>query len=219
MSAIAILRANTLHLYFSDKNTPTGGVLPQIAVSDMEVINEEELVRTMAKIIPSSVRSPTSTVLVLGDELCFAQSVGAKTKEDAEKELLSLTPFTRVAIVAITRQKDQIVLAVNQDLYESVARSLTSMGYPVTLVVPWSYLVQVGITKGEIDSVTVKHVFDSLNSIRLGSWPYSMEHEQKPTITNPHAVPKSVKISWGWIIFGSGALIYGFFMYWFFIRA
>lgn len=218
MSALAVLRSEALYLYYTDHTAPIGGTLPKIAVSDMEVLSEEALTAAVTKFIPAVPHTSVPTVLVLGDELCFTQPFKEGDKEDAEKALIALTPFAHVATASLTVQNQRYFIATNQDYYEAVVRSLAARGHQVSLVVPWICLVRSGMTKGELDMVTVKRVFDNLSSLRMCIFPLVVENREVPvsSVTVPEK-PKS-KLPVGWIIFGVGALVYGFVMYWFFIR-
>ena len=218
MSALAILRSEALYLYLSDIPAPLGGSISRTAVADMEVISEDELVLSVAKLLPQTSKTVIPTVLVLSDELCFTQTVAEKSKEDDEKRLIGVTPFAHVATTTLTVQEQQYLIATNQDYYESVSRALALRGYQVTLVIPWSSLIHHRVTKGEVDMVTVKRVFDTMSDLRSSAFPLVVEKKESlSTVPSTKGKPQQ-KFLWGWIVFGVGASAYAFAMYWFFIR-
>ena len=219
MSALAILRSGALYLYTGDRATPIGGSFPKTAIADMEVVNEGELSGFIGKLIPVTPHAPVPTVLVVSDELCFSLPFTQKNKEDIEKRLVSLTPFSHVATTLLAAQKQEYLVATNQDLYESVARALMAVGYQTTLVIPWTHLVQLGFTNGEVDTSVVKRVFDALTTIRPYALPLTVENREEPISSVPAMGKHPTKYHWGWIAFVVVALLYAFGMYWFFIRA
>ncbi|MBI5018871.1 hypothetical protein HZB58_01195 [Candidatus Gottesmanbacteria bacterium] len=218
MSALAIVRPETIYVYYSDRPNPVGGSIAKSAVSDMEVVNDEELLLSVKKLVPVQPNAVVSTIVVLSDELCFIQPFEEGKREEAEAKLISTTPFAHVVTACITAHDQSYLIATNQDYYESISRSLASQQHPVALVVPWSALVQLGLTKGEVDNATVKRVFDGSSALRLSAFPFVTEKQGAVVaVTAPKGkAPK--KTPWGWIVFGGAALLYALTMYWFFIR-
>lgn len=219
MSALAILRPETLYVYYSDQSNPVGGSIAKSAVSDMEVVSEDELYVSVKKLVPIIPNTVVSTILVLSDELCFIQPVEEGKRDEAETKLISVTPFAHVTTALLTAHDQSYLIATNQDYYESISRALASQQHPVALVVPWSSLVQLGLTKGELDIATVKHVFDGISALRSCAFPFLVEKQGAAVavMASKGKVPQK-KISWGWIIFAVGAILYALIMYWFFIR-
>lgn len=218
MSALALLRPNTLHVYYSDRPAPAGGSIPNSAIADMEVVRESELLASVGKLVPAVPGVSTATVLVLSDEVCFIQLLAGK-REDAEQHLMSLAPFTHVAIATVSVHDQQYLVAVNQDLYESVARVLAAQEHPVVLVVPWMALVQSGFTKGEIDMVTVKRAFDAAASLRNSAFPLPSVHSDAPPPPPAVVAKRASQHRWGWIAFGFASLAYAMFIYWRFLSS
>ena len=220
MSALAILRPNSLYIYFSDQPKPVGGALAKTAVLDMEIISEDDLAASITKFVPANTHTFVQTVLVLSDELCFTQEVTDPSKrEDVEAKLIDNTPFSHVSTISLVVKNKQYVMAVNQDYYESVARVLGLRGYTISLVVPWSLLVYRDMTKGEIDMVTVKRVIDAISDLRVSAFPFMAEKKEKIVPTVLSTVKQKRKISWGWYVFCAVAFLYALGMYWFFMRA
>lgn len=218
-SALALIRPDSFSLYYSDRPGSIGGPIPITATKDMEVVSDVELAKAIAKLIPGNARTPVNTVLAVADELCFAIPQKGENQEEVEKRLVELTPFTQVALATVKAGSEGYVVAANQDYYESYARALSAVHHPVVLTVPWMALLQGGITQGEVDSVTVKRVFDTLTSLRGSAYPTRIESIQTPLSTGEKTTQKSTKPPRGWIIFGVVALCYAVAMYWFFIRA
>lgn len=218
-SALVLIRPDSFSLYYNDRPGSIGGAIAPAAVKDMEVISDVELSKALAKLIPGNARTPVSTVLAIADELCFALPQKGEKLEEIEKRLVELTPFTQVALVTVKAGSDVYVVAANQDYYESYARALAAVHHPVVLTVPWMALLQGGITRGEVDSVTVKRVFDTLTNLRGSAYPTRIESTQTPPPPGDKATHTTKKPGMGWILFGSVALLYAIAMYWFFIRA
>lgn len=218
MAALVILRSEALYIYYGDMPAPVGGSISQTAIADMEVISEDELVSSIAKLVPQVLKAVTPTVLVISEELCFTQAINTKTQEEDKKKFIGVTPFAHVAVSEIVVQEQAYLIATNQDYYESVARILATRGYQIVMVVPWGGLIRFGISKGEVDMVTVKRVFDNISTLRPVSFPFVAEKQEVLPISAPGKDKLKKKISWGWIAFAVGACVYGFVMYWFFIR-
>lgn len=218
-SALALIRPDSFSLYYNDRPGSIGGAIPTTAMKDMEVVSDVEIAKAIAKFIPGNPRTPVSTVLAVADELCFAIPQKGEKQEEVEKRLVELTPFTQVALATVKAGSESYVVAANQDFCESYARALSAIHHTVVLTVPWMALLQAGITLGEVDSVTVKRVFDALTTLRGSAYPTRIESTQTPLSTAEKTTQKSTKPPRGWIIFGSIALLYTLAMYWFFIRA
>jgi hypothetical protein len=219
MSALAIIQPDTLTLYYSDKSA-VGIPVPRTAIADMEVVSEEEIAGLVVKMLGGTpVTGSTPTVLVVSDKFCFSLPLGEKDEEEIEKRLLSLTPFAHVATTHLSAQKQKYLVATNQDLYESVARSLADRGHQVVLVVSWLHLVHAGITQGALDQSVVKKVFESMMVLRPFAFSLTVESASEPSRPSaPTQVKPPAKIPVGWIVFGGVALLYALIMLIFFFR-
>ncbi|HLD25399.1 MAG TPA: hypothetical protein VJB96_05790 [Patescibacteria group bacterium] len=218
-TALAVIQFNALYLYYSDRPGPVGGSIPKAAISDMEVVSDVELTRVVSKLIAGNSRAPVNTVLAISDDQCFALPQRKDKEEDIEKRLVDLIPFSQIASVKVAAANESYIVATNQDLYESYARALSVVHHPVVLVIPWMTLLQTGISKGEVDSVTVKRVFDSFPSLRSHAYPLRIENNEAQPPSGEKVAHKPTKLSWGWIVFGGIALLYALGMFWFFIRS
>lgn len=221
MTALVVVKRNSLVGYLSDRDVPVSVVMPQSAMGGMEIADEKECAVLIEKSLGAKSTHPTiPTILVLSDELCFTDISTPKDEEQAIVKLSGVVPFARISTTRIHTPDKSIILATNQDLYEIIARLLGERGYPVLMVVPWAALVQVGISAhGEIDRVTVRRVFDAQSQLR----PMSFPCEVASTMNTTSVVPVSTqapakKISKGLIIFGVLALIYAAFMIWYMLR-
>lgn len=221
MSALIIIRPHTLQVYYSDHNAPVGIPLPESIVSDMEVINEEELSTLLTKQLKSTnPGNTTQTILVLSDELCFVDILKEKEEEAITKQLISNTPFVHVATGVLRTEKESLVIATNQDFYETLAKLLGTIGFSVATVVSWRGFVQSGATtNGEVDNVTVKRAFDLLSQLKTSAFPLSIDQIPKEKIVEPNAGKQPAKkLPIGWIIFGALALLYALGMIIFMLR-
>lgn len=218
MSALAILRPESLYVYYSDQPHPVGGSIAKSAVTDMEVVNEDELSVSVKKLVPTQQNAVISTMVVLSDELCFVQPVEEGKRDEVEAKLISTTPFAHVTTAFVTAHDQSYLIATNQDYYESISRALASQQHPVVLVISWSTLVQLGLTKGEVDNATVKRVFDAISTLRSNAFPFVMEKQGAAVAVSAPKGKVQKKLPWGWIVFAGGAVLYAFIMYWFFIR-
>lgn len=217
MSALAILRPDSLTIAYSDRAVTTGGVLPKTAVADMEVVSETDLTNILTKLIPSNAKVSTPTILAISDELCYTLPLDEKGKENVEKLLVSLTPFNEVATTSLVGKSQKYMVATNQELYESVARALGTRNHQVILVIPWMHITQMGLAKDKIDAAVVKRLHDNLSMLRPYGLPFQ-SGEAAPVVIMPGITKGPAKFSIWWVVFLVAALLYGFVMYWFFIR-
>lgn len=219
MSALAILRPDTLSIAYSDRTATAGGVLPKSAVADMEVVSETELTNIIAKFLPGSAKTSIPTVLAISDELCYTLPLDDKSKENVEKLLVSLTPFNEVATTLLDGKSQKYMVSTNQQLYESVVRALGARNHQVILIVPWMHIVQLGLAKDTIDMAVVKRVHDNLSLLRPYALPPPPGQEANASVTIMSGITKGpAKFSTWWIVFLVAAFLYAFAMYWFFIR-
>jgi hypothetical protein len=218
MSALAVLRPDALTVVYTDRPAVAGGAIPQSAVADMEVISEPELIATIEKCVPKNASGMIPTILAISDELCFTQPFEGKSKENAEKLLISLTPFSEIATTVFSAKNQEYVIATNQELYESVARALGQQNHQVVLVVPWMNMRQMEIVKNAIDKEAAKKAHDEMSTLRLFGFPYVQDIALKSVSIVPGITKGPATFSWGWVVFLVIAGVYAFVMYWFFIR-
>lgn len=209
MAALVIIRPHALQVYFSDHNAPLGIPIPPEAVRDMEVVSEDVLTGIITKTLKQS-GTPVQTIMVLSDELCFVEAAREKEEAEAIKTLVTDTPFIRVATVTLKDEKEHLVIAANQDLYENIGKGLEAAGFSVSAVVSWRGLLKANVTtSGEIDNVTVKRAFDSLSALRAASFPFSVNQVPLPKPEDSKNKPEHAsKLPVGWLIFGGLALLY-----------
>ncbi len=219
MSALAVLRPDSLTLAYGDRPTLAGGTLPPSAVADMEVVSEADLMSVVAKLVPVNGKGSVDTILAISDELCYTLPFETKSKDNVEKMLVSLTPFNEVVTTLLPSKNQQYMVATNRDLYESVARALAVRNHNVILVLPWMNITQLGFAKNTLDSTLTRRVHENLSTLRIYGFPLTVEHaENEPSIVPGITKGRPSKFSPWWLVFLAAALVYGFVMYWFFIR-
>lgn len=218
MNVLVLIQRQSLQIYYSDHDTPTAVMIPQTMVQDLEVINEKELDTLLAGVLlPVTPKTPMSALLLIDDAVCFSVPLEVGKEEEAKKALINDVPFLHVANVTIPFEKNPLFVTTNQNLYESIGRVFEAHGYSILGVYPWHVVGYLQLTKsGEaFGSGSVKRLFESIGGIRQTSFPY---HNQEKSLALDPVVGGQVKpkkLSVGWIIFISLAILYAIGMVWY----
>lgn len=220
MEALVVVKRNSIVCYFSDRDTPVSTAVPTSAMADMEIVNETELTAVIDTLLGAKPVHPTiPTILVLSDELCFSEKAPLRGEEQTKAKLTNSVPLVRVATTLIRLGETTVVVAANADLYDTIAHILAEKGYPVTLVIPWSAIVQAGMsTHGELDKVTVRRVFEAQSSLKSMSFPCENTQTTEVSVAAPEKQSSTKRLPIGWFIFGGFALLYAVGMVWYMMR-
>jgi len=210
MTALVILKRDAIHCYYSDRDTPVSVSVPSSAMTDMEIINEEELTAALSKALGAKSSHPiTQTILVISDELCFYEQSPIQEEESTVKKLSGGVPLARVATTVIRSPDKALVIATNSDVYEAIVYMLTQQGYPVALVIPWAAIAQAGISShGEIDKATVRRVFDARSTLKAMSFSLGKPRAPEVVVKNKEKQEPKKKTPIGWIVFIGVAVLY-----------
>lgn len=218
MSALIIHRRNALLYYSSDHDGGVSVPLSADAVSDMEILNEELYVQTIAA-LAAKMHPPVNAMLILSDDMCYFAQTTPEKLDVVRDDLVRNTPFSHVETTVIRNDKQMFVVATNADVYESAVRAFADKGVSISMVLPWSaLLVSKVVLSGEVDKVTVKRALDASQMLKNCIFPRTQsEHRvDVPSMKAASSTPKKIPV--GWIIFISLAVLYAIGMMWFFMR-
>lgn len=223
MSALIVVKRNTIISYFSDRDESKSVAVSSDAIADMEILNEVNVEKMIHSLLGDKPQKPSvQTMLILDDELCFSEQTTLGEEEKTKEKLTGIVPFVRVATTTIHVQDAAIVVAANVDLYEALARLLRDMGYYVSMVLPWAAIVQSGVSAhGELDRTTVRRVFDAQATLKPMSFAFEQAEQserQEIHVVKADSEPPKKKLGTGWIIFISVALVYVVVMLLIFVR-
>ena len=218
MSALIIHRRNSFLYYSSDHDGGISIPIPPEAMSDMEILNEDAYIQTIAA-LAAKMHAPSQAMLILADDMCYFAQTTPEKLEAARDDLLNNTPFSHVETTVVRSAKQIFIIATNADVYESAVHAFADKGISISMVLPWSALiVQKIVLSGEIDKVTVKRAADASQALKSSVFPLPL-HEHRTDTPVAHAAQTSPKkIPVGWIIFVSVAVVYAIGMIWFFMR-
>lgn len=218
MSALIIHRRNALLYYSSDHDGGVSVPLPAEAVSDMEILNEELYVQTITA-LAAKIHAPVNAMLILSDDMCYFAQTTPEKIDAVRDELVRNTPFSHVETTVIRNDKQMFVVATNADVYESAVHAFADKEISISMVIPWSaLLISKVVLSGEVDKVTVKRALDASQILKNCIFPLT-QHEHRADVPSVKTTPSaSKKISVGWVIFISLAVLYAIGMIWFFMR-
>lgn len=223
MNVLVLIQRQSIQIYYPDRDTPVAVMVPLTAMRDVEILNEKDLDTVLSGVLrPVPPKSVMQTIVLIDDAICFSTPLEAGREEEMKKILINDVPFLHSASTIIPQSTGALFVITNQDLYDSVGRVLEGHGYSILGVYPWSVVSHLAAIKsGEgFGTVAIKRLFDAVTSLKQVSFVY---HNQTAPIapsimSDGRATPK--KLSKGWIIFLSVAVVYAGFMVWYmFFRA
>lgn len=141
---IIYIDRNTLHLFFEGKGGPIVFELPKTVISDLEIINKEQLDLQIKSFIETNKIPHSQGTIILSDNIVFEKEIARvvdETQQEQEvRKFLDAIPFEHVGFRTVPTQNGVKVAAANQDLYQSVKDALEKMNFKIIHVVPATLL-------------------------------------------------------------------------------
>lgn len=113
---------------------------PPSAFQHFEVLQKEEIYKTIKTTIEQEKIPPANIILLLSSRLVFSQQFAkdtdVKKNQEQEEKFLGVVPFEDVSSVTMEAGKNMVIIAANQEYYEVVSDALLANGFTVDLVVP-----------------------------------------------------------------------------------
>lgn len=139
--AIIFLDANKLDFYGSNLSSVVRLVFPKNVVSDMEVINEQNLGIFIKSFVDTYKIIPSNILIVLSPSVLFEknfQGVLDKQQEtEVLKKFLDNVPFTNTNTKVEKTQNGYKIIATNRNLYQDVKNAFEKLGFHIDSVVSY----------------------------------------------------------------------------------
>lgn len=173
--SILYLRRSSLEVYTDKSQSYVEKLqIPAQLISSEEVLDQEGLLRFLNDFFTKVTYKEQKAVIILSDELTFSKVIGLGqiTKEDLEAQKRQFVDSVPVGLHELSRleviYKDKFYLiACNKKLYESVLKSLSSLGREVEFVVP---AIIFGVsTNGPLTAVDIRKILSGRELVKMGN--------------------------------------------------
>lgn len=130
-------------------------------VRDMEVVNPSLFEEQIKGFIETDNLSPSEMVILLSDNVQFVKDFTSvlQDQQDTEEEqvqaFVDTVPFENTSAKVFQFETGKKIIAVNQDLYETIKNAFQKLGFSITFVVP-SFIIDPamgGLTQDAITAV------------------------------------------------------------------
>ncbi len=211
VTTLLLVQRQSLQLFISDRATPVAVMVPETTIRDMEVVNENELTALLRKVLPvASPHVQPQITIIISEDLCFVAPYDAQHPEEVALKLQNESPFAHVAIATVLTQVTPVVIATNQELYETIGRVLESCHYTVSGVYPWRALQLGEMAKPNsvFDIAATKRFCESPAVYRGTAFEYKTTVPLMTSTVVTAGVSVKKKFPVGWFVFGALALLY-----------
>lgn len=187
------ISSTRLEFCSSGSPSPLSFAYPQTAVSEMEVINREELKSRLSAFFSEHQIHAEPLVLVLGESMYYSKDYLTSTppiQEDIQK-YLDLVPFSSVSYRVYRLPVGHRLVVINRDFYEDLKNILLSLGFSILSVVP-SFIITGPGTTTAFSAQTCLLINKKMNLIMENSFG-GQEMSQNPA-ANTHRYIENHKI-------------------------
>ncbi|MBP9814286.1 hypothetical protein KBC80_03770 [Candidatus Woesebacteria bacterium] len=220
-TTLLLIQRQSLQLFISNRVTPLAIMVPESVMHDMEIINEQGLATLFKQILPiADIHQQSQITLVISEDLCFIAPYDVEHSEEVIVKLQNESPFAHVAIAKVLTQVTPVIVSTNQELYETIGRVLEASGYTVLGVYPWRALQLGEMAKPNavFDIAAARRFCESLPTYKGAAFEYKTTVPYVAPVLTATGVPIKKKLSVGWLVFGTVALLYAAVMFYIMFR-
>jgi hypothetical protein len=162
-------------------------------ISDMEVINKEELKTKLQSFFGENGVKSGPIILVMDESVYYQKDYpgSAPPSADTIQSYLDLVPFSAISFKLFRINGGFRLIVINREYYEAFKAVFEKMGFSVYSVVPGYVLGTVG-APAKFSAEACRVVYRKLDSITENSFSGSSEDSAAPGI-RPHAYVKNHK--------------------------
>jgi len=164
--SIVLLTRNRLEFFDPSQKKVFPFVFPQNLVSDMEIINKNELESQISLFINYYKINPDPIIILLAKDICFELEIPDTNEANMENQInnfLYYLPFEESIHKIYKQTKGYILSAVNKELVEIFKLIFSKSGFYVEGVIPSSIA---GIDIKTIDAPTAQFIMAKINQIK-----------------------------------------------------
>lgn len=176
-----ILSVSRSRFMLCGRNAPTPRILdiPQTAVRDLEVVNALELEKAITSFLTASHVTPTTVAIILSKDVYFDKAFPhpSENQEEEIQSFVSHVPFSSTSFKVFRVNKQQVVVVLNRDLYESIKSILEKEHFSVVAVIPELMLEPIG-AHGALTEKTCNILVEKMDYLKEHSFTTSDEFDQ-----------------------------------------
>ncbi len=140
-------------------------------VSDLDVINHQELDSSLKTFIDTNKLKPVNLVIILNSSVYFEKDyagLNLPASQDME-DFIDTIPFSATSSKLFRSSGGYKQIVINRDLYESLKKSFESLGYSVSAVVPGFALGPTDAHQ-EVTAETCRIIYKKMDQITADSF-------------------------------------------------
>lgn len=151
LKGICYIDRNRLDFYQAGMQSVLTIALPETVVQNMEIVNEDELYKTIASFVEANKIGLTSLICIIATNSMFEKNIETtppQTPDDQITAFLDLVPFDAITSKVILLDKGVKVIAVNTDFLIAIKKAFEKVGFAIEAYVtsvevnPQAYTVQ-----------------------------------------------------------------------------
>lgn len=170
--AVVYIDRNILDFLEDGMAAPVRCTLPAGAVSNLEVVDESELTKTVAAFVDANHLTPARLMFVMADTMVFAKKVALTQKgpnSDEIKAFLETVPFETVSSRMSIKGNETLVIAINADFSTWLKNAFESKGFTVEFTVSLTEVLPAAAGH-PLDAKQLHSLLGRLDSLKLYSF-------------------------------------------------
>lgn len=187
MRAVVFVDRKNMYYFGGDAKTALSLPFPPTAVQDMEVINGDELIKTITDFIKANKLKPAEILYCFSSQTYFEKAVPEKTAPEEIERLRSEfnenVPFNKILSKDFSQGKNTTIIAMNKDFAYTMKKVFETLGFSTQAIIPTFVLYgQQAVTfSSQVGEQLMKH----FNSLQQVSFPTkedetkNIDHDEK----------------------------------------
>lgn len=173
LKSICYLDQNRIDFYQSGMQSVHSIPLPATVTQNMEIINQDELQKTIAGFVETNKIVPAAVVCVIATGMIFEKNIETVPPQTPEAEItafLDIVPFNSVTSKTIPLEKGIKIIAVNTDFLIAIKNVFEKAGLLIEMFItnieinPQAYTVQALDIQ---EAIRLINIFDKLKPLGL----------------------------------------------------
>lgn len=159
--------------YYGENSTDTLRFDFSPFISNLEIINKEDLIAQINLFIDSNKLIPSNLAIVLSENVLFTKGLpeGTEHPDEEIQKFSDNIPFERVGIKSYKLNTGTLLVATNKDLFTTIKEAFNKKGFNTEAVIP---IFNTGINSLDpnygLDPASAKSLMGSFERLKQGSF-------------------------------------------------
>lgn len=194
--ALVYLSQNQMIFYSGKNQQPLVLNIPKTLVADMEIKDPTQFITLLDQFLSQNKIENFNLVLLIGPSLSIKQNFAINPNQNTSDiaQFINNVPFDKVASLKLNGTKEIIMLAINEDYYNTVVAILSKHNCQTAHILPWEALQYLGLPVEHrfFDQKVVQLVLNNYHQLKDYSLPLRT-HFFQPNQTIKQDLDKPIK--------------------------